>query len=287
MKNKPHPRWVRSGANPELEKWHSPSHSGTVDDNEISESCSSSGSSSTPAQSPSSESAGGTATTLLLPLPITPALPAIASDHKMPSPTSPSNYHNTPSPFEPLSPALATPPDEFSSSARIAGEHQPFSADFDFASMFMAYPDLIASHDEGVHRTSHHHVLHHTKPFSTEHHMAFPPGGEHCGCLNEASSYQAVLELSLRLRKAADILKCSAYHRMGTQCLISQQVFELDTFTTYATLFYYYARLLTVLASKIRVGQRTISSGDTSNGFIALRPTHIVLWRGCTGLHIA
>ncbi|KZT72072.1 hypothetical protein DAEQUDRAFT_705714 [Daedalea quercina L-15889] len=70
-----------------------------------------------------------------------------------------------------------------------------------------------------------------------------PPGGacdsvrpgEHCGCLSDPATYNAILELSLRLRKAADILGRSMNHASGTSsCLINQNVIELDRFTSTA-----------------------------------------------------
>ena len=68
-----------------------------------------------------------------------------------------------------------------------------------------------------------------------------PPGGtcdsartgEHCGCLNDPATYNAILELSLRLRKAADILGRSTHHTPGTSnCMINQNIVELDRFTS-------------------------------------------------------
>ena len=71
--------------------------------------------------------------------------------------------------------------------------------------------------------------------------LQVPPGGtcesaragEHCGCLNDPATYNAILELSLRLRKAADILGRSTHHAPGTSnCLINQNIVELDRFTS-------------------------------------------------------
>ncbi|KAI0733196.1 hypothetical protein C8Q72DRAFT_814677 [Fomitopsis betulina] len=70
-----------------------------------------------------------------------------------------------------------------------------------------------------------------------------PPGGacdsaragEHCGCLNDPATYNAILELSLRLRKAADVLGRSTHHAPGTSnCMINQNIVELDRFTSTA-----------------------------------------------------
>ncbi|EPT05041.1 hypothetical protein FOMPIDRAFT_112416 [Fomitopsis schrenkii] len=70
-----------------------------------------------------------------------------------------------------------------------------------------------------------------------------PPGGscdsarvgEHCGCLNDPATYNAILELSLRLRRAADVLGRSTHHAPGTSnCMINQNILELDRFTSTA-----------------------------------------------------
>lgn len=58
-------------------------------------------------------------------------------------------------------------------------------------------------------------------------HMYIRRGG-HCGCLNEAACYTTVLELSLRLRKAADVLARSPSHSNNSTCALSAQIAELD-----------------------------------------------------------
>ncbi|EJF65404.1 hypothetical protein DICSQDRAFT_79541 [Dichomitus squalens LYAD-421 SS1] len=57
---------------------------------------------------------------------------------------------------------------------------------------------------------------------------------EHCGCLNEHASYQTVLELSLRLRRATEILSRYAKHTSGSDCRVHKGISELDRFTTTA-----------------------------------------------------
>ncbi|KAJ4002099.1 hypothetical protein F5050DRAFT_1559457 [Lentinula boryana] len=54
-----------------------------------------------------------------------------------------------------------------------------------------------------------------------------------CSCILEASNYHTMLELSLRLRKAATILARSPHHQSGAHCLLNQRLSELDTLTTY------------------------------------------------------
>ncbi|EMD37379.1 hypothetical protein CERSUDRAFT_94391 [Gelatoporia subvermispora B] len=55
---------------------------------------------------------------------------------------------------------------------------------------------------------------------------------EHCGCLSDPASYGAVLELSLRLRKAASILGRHARHAGPSHCALNQSISELDRFTS-------------------------------------------------------
>ncbi|KAJ3803000.1 hypothetical protein GGU11DRAFT_388648 [Lentinula aff. detonsa] len=53
-----------------------------------------------------------------------------------------------------------------------------------------------------------------------------------CSCILEASNYHTMLELSLRLRKAATILARSPHHQPGAHCLLNQRLSELDALTT-------------------------------------------------------
>ena len=90
--------------------------------------------------------------------------------------------------------------------------------DYDLASMLLAYPSVMGyannSLGSGI--------------FDKEH-------GSHCGCLREPSNYHVMLELSLRLRKASDMLSRSPIHRLGGYhfCLLHQTISNLDNFMTY------------------------------------------------------
>ncbi|KAH9053281.1 hypothetical protein EDB87DRAFT_244217, partial [Lactarius vividus] len=53
-----------------------------------------------------------------------------------------------------------------------------------------------------------------------------------CGCLSEVTNYQAVLELSLRLRCAAEALNRHPQHSNSSMCLLKQRIAELDVFTS-------------------------------------------------------
>ena len=57
-------------------------------------------------------------------------------------------------------------------------------------------------------------------------------GEEHCGCLHDHASYNTVLELSLRLRRATDILSRFAKHGTRSECKIHKSISDLDRFTT-------------------------------------------------------
>lgn len=52
----------------------------------------------------------------------------------------------------------------------------------------------------------------------------------HCGCLHEPTSYRTMLELSLGLRRATDVLGQSPGHRLGEFCPLHQRILELDSY---------------------------------------------------------
>lgn len=55
----------------------------------------------------------------------------------------------------------------------------------------------------------------------------------HCGCLSDTGSYNVVLELSLRLRRAAETLNRFPKHRTPSSCPIHQRISDLDRCATY------------------------------------------------------
>jgi len=61
-----------------------------------------------------------------------------------------------------------------------------------------------------------------------------PPG--ECGCLSEAANYYAVLELSLRLRRAAEVLNRHPLHGEGSTCPLRQRITDLDGFAKFVFL---------------------------------------------------
>lgn len=89
--------------------------------------------------------------------------------------------------------------------------------DYDLASMFLTYPDVMECTDNSP--------SYGAGIFDEEH-------GRNCGCLDELSNYHVILELSLRLRKASDILSHSPIHQLrGFHfCLLHQIISNLDNF---------------------------------------------------------
>jgi hypothetical protein len=129
-----------------------------------------------------------------------------------------------------------TPLNEYSQTQVMVAGNQQLSGDFDLASIFMSYPGLMGC-DEGMRHVQDRPIRtdvvneRHDDPCLTRHnHGRFIDG--HCGCLNEVASYNVVLELSLRLRKAADVLSRSMNHRFSSGCLLDQRIAELDALAT-------------------------------------------------------
>jgi hypothetical protein len=59
------------------------------------------------------------------------------------------------------------------------------------------------------------------------------PGLGHCGCANETNSYIVLLELSLRLRRASEVVGHHFKHFSGSTCGLNQKIIELDKFLSY------------------------------------------------------
>jgi len=55
----------------------------------------------------------------------------------------------------------------------------------------------------------------------------------HCGCANETNSYIILLELSLRLRKASEVVGHHFRHFSGSTCGLNQRITELDKYISY------------------------------------------------------
>jgi len=212
---------VQSGCNPgeEFEKWHSRAQNRTVpDQGSYVESTHLSPPS--PPHSASSSDKGDSR-----------SISSSSSHSSSMSSTYRSPIHTPPSPLSTPSPSISTPIEEFSRPlVSSAGDAQ----DFDLASIFSSYPGLMACEDnvygqfEGALRSEDEKDNKHDESCFMRH-----PGG-HCRCLTENTSYNVVLELSLRLRKAADILSHSVHHHMGSDCLLYHRITELDAYATTA-----------------------------------------------------
>ncbi|KAF9793467.1 hypothetical protein BJ322DRAFT_1117665 [Thelephora terrestris] len=55
----------------------------------------------------------------------------------------------------------------------------------------------------------------------------------HCGCASETNSYIVLLELSLRLRKASEVVGHHYKHFSGSTCGLNQKISELDKFISH------------------------------------------------------
>ncbi|KAF9012374.1 hypothetical protein BDQ17DRAFT_1232530 [Cyathus striatus] len=220
LKNKPHPRWVQSGNGSEdFEKWQvRPQTRSGCDGQSTSNAPSPSSSLSEKGERSSSDSDGDSRP------PGKPSngyLPPVHlnTDHTRRR----SSYCGT-SPHSTPSPTLMTPTEEFSPHISIV--HPPdVPHDYDLTSMFLSYPGLMGCED-GTYNL-------HGKDNRQDGVSSLKQVSQ-CGCLHETASYNAVLELSLRLRKAADILARSSIHHMGPACPLQRQIVELDALATNA-----------------------------------------------------
>ncbi|KAK0212558.1 hypothetical protein DFS33DRAFT_1282629 [Desarmillaria ectypa] len=194
LKNKPHPRWLQPGCQQMPPEAENSSHDSTVSDSSM----------------PSSSAPMKHSNPRTLHSPTSPAYPPTSGLRIDSSPSSQSSSCFSASPISTPSP-IATPIDEFSCSPVAIGST---SDSLDLVSMFMSYPDMIPT-DDALAR----HDLDQLQKTNNG----------HCGCLHEAANYRALLELSLRLRKAADVLARSPRHHAGSSCSLQRRVSELDT----------------------------------------------------------
>jgi hypothetical protein len=116
-----------------------------------------------------------------------------------------------------------TPTDEFRSHATIVESPQ----DWDLSSIFLAHSGLVSGEAEPFTALNKEHFLLGDPYFQRSNAGA-------CGCLHDRPAYNALLELSLRLRKAAEVLSHSESHQLGQQCSLSQRIVELDSYTRFA-----------------------------------------------------
>ncbi|KAG1871425.1 hypothetical protein F4604DRAFT_1926159 [Suillus subluteus] len=241
LKNKPHPRWVQAGSTPkvEFERWHTHSQSGSAVEQQQTEQ-------QTKTKSTSSSSASPSRTTCSISSPRdeqhpspqlpSPSHPRPALTFPKPSADLPNTsasyfpyFSNISSPLSTPSPPIMTPTDEYAQTRALVVGEQPLAGEFDLASIFMLYPGLIGCEDNLGHNA----ITSYLDDTCRSNHCYDTSAHGHCGCLTEESSYNVVLELSLRLRKAADILGRSAYHHLGSNnCALNQRIMELDGLAT-------------------------------------------------------
>lgn len=214
LKNKPHPRWSQS-SNSSGDRWHSRSYPNTDMQDLMSDAPSpqtSSECSSSPLIARATRSTtAAKSTNMYPPIPMHPGN----------RPSSSQSQYYVSSPQSTPSPSLMTPTEEYSQTHVAIATQPEISPDYDVSSMFLTYPGVGGSEEYGV-----------LKPGRADESCFIKQHGGHCGCLHESSNYNAVLELSIRLRKAADILARSPNHHIGSTCLLNQRISDLDTFTT-------------------------------------------------------
>ncbi|KAG6911125.1 hypothetical protein DXG01_003865 [Tephrocybe rancida] len=217
LKNKPHPRWSQLASSP-VERWHARSHSGSgTDGQDLLSDASSPRTSSENGESPMIQRST-TCSSTSKSADIYSSVPILSGRR----PSSSSSQYYTSSPQSTPSPSLMTPTEEYARLPITIAGQPDMSPDYDLSSMFLAYPGLGTSDEYGVQKTG-----------RADESCFIKQHGGHCGCLHESTNYSAVLELSIRLRRAADILARSPSHHIGSTCLLNQRVSDLDTFTTY------------------------------------------------------
>lgn len=239
MKNKPHPRWVQTGggSTSDFEKWASRSHRAgselgqdPLNSNAPSPPSSLSDKSEAPSPNPSSTRSSSLANTY-------PSTILLSTGDRRRSKTASSSPQSTPSPV------LVTPTDEFARSHISVTAQPDVHQEYDLTSMFLSYPGLMGCDTTSFGTLG-------KEPVSGGN-CFLRSGNGHCGCLHEAQSYNVLLELSLRLRRAADTLSRSASHQLGQQCQLHQRIADLDDFTTYA---FHFAPFTLSLLNLIRDG---------------------------------
>ncbi|OCH92278.1 hypothetical protein OBBRIDRAFT_459493 [Obba rivulosa] len=221
LKNKPHPRWVSSGSSPVDASEKSPSN------------CVSK------AQSPNQTNSGLPQLKITLPPDSddaphlserSPGITLNGSPYfdSMSSSSSSCSGLSTPSPMSAPSPLSLSP-------LRTAADHSGTSSDCDLISLFSLCHTDQGGADSGVFDNFFDNFVPSDVDQGTDAARLLENrcSDEHCGCLNDPANYSAVLELSLRLRKAAFILGQYPKHTAGpSHCALSNSISELDRFAS-------------------------------------------------------
>ncbi|KAI0704993.1 hypothetical protein C8T65DRAFT_740975 [Cerioporus squamosus] len=210
LKNKPHPRWAQSGQSASDD---SNEHADTGNDLGRAGSSKASASASPPPMSPRTRRVS------------TSPPSAAALLEPQPHSSSPSAF-GSPSPLNTPSPIPQSPTDIYGADA----VNSLLNSDYDFSSLLAPYSSPSAA---GVDDALFGDMLDPLGTPTTEgcaNHLY----DEHCGCLQDHTSYSTVLELSLRLRRATEILSRYAKHNARSDCKVHKGISELDRFTTTA-----------------------------------------------------
>ncbi|KAI0819982.1 hypothetical protein BC628DRAFT_1413377 [Trametes gibbosa] len=217
LKNKPHPRWAQPGT---TTGGGSPTMHPLADESGAGSSSSTAGHSpgyfALPPRSPAHARSR------------TPASPSALLEASSGPSAGPSVF-GPPSPLNTPSPVAHSPTDPFPGPGADAISSM-LNSDYDLSS-------LLASCHAPVHGGANEGYL--NDMFETLLTTPDPcPAGhspeEHCGCLNDHASYSTVLELSLRLRRAVEVLSRYAKHGAQSDCRVHRGISELDRFTTTA-----------------------------------------------------
>ncbi|KAH8080262.1 hypothetical protein BXZ70DRAFT_640837 [Cristinia sonorae] len=200
LKNKPHPRWAQPGM-------------GGSDDGKDKGEITPTGSTTPGYHLPAGSARSSPPMSVLS----SPSSSRSRSSHGSPGPS-----HTPPSPLA-LTPVDGQP---------LIHDHHGHPVGYDFASFLSSYygeqsgmdgvfGGILASEDATL-----------ADPYFVEHLKHGNSG--HCGCLSDLKSYSVVLDLSLRLRRAAEILGLSPKHLSVSDCSIHQRITAMDRFTTEA-----------------------------------------------------
>lgn len=214
MKNKPDPRWVQgpSGSHPPditPDMWIHRSHQRVQSDISNQQNSRSSSPTSSATTSEASSYSGG-------------------PYHQSASMRFPDVYSNTPVEQVPVnvssshvrpslqgcsSPLVSTPVEEYVRQPAVIS-----NGEYDLAAMLLSYQPTYGSYDEygGASRDSDGYP-----------HLA-QSDQISCGCAEETPTYSVLLELSVRLRKAADMMSRNPSHTCSGNCSLHRQVADLD-----------------------------------------------------------
>ncbi|KAH9858817.1 hypothetical protein C2E23DRAFT_21481 [Lenzites betulinus] len=214
LKNKPHPRWAQPGTTTGSST--PPAHL-LADESGAASSSSTSGHSpayfALPPKSPVHARAR------------TPASPSASLEAPSGPSAGPSGFA-PPSPLNTPSPVAHSPTELFPGPGADAISSM-LSSDYELSSFLASCHAPV--HGEGYLNDMFESLLTTPDPCPAGHSPE-----DHCGCLNDHASYSTVLELSLRLRRAVEVLSRYAKHGAQSDCKVHRGISELDRFTTTA-----------------------------------------------------